>query len=84
MKEKVLKGTTGSQVLTVPPSFLNSLSKIAITEKTVLRSKKETNLNCPDYPLWNQERPYLSWDFYPNPEKFESVNLVSYKFKYKF
>ena len=72
MKEKVLK-SSNSNIIQVSPSILNSLSKIVITEKTMMRPKKEVILNCPEYPSWNQERPFLSWDFYPNPEKFESV-----------
>lgn len=75
MKEKVLKSTTGSNVIQVSPSILNSISKIVINEKSTLRPKKETLLNCPEYPSWNHERLYLSWDFYPNPEKFESVYI---------
>lgn len=76
MKEKVLK-STNSNVIQVSPSILNTLSKVIITEKTALRPKKETLLNCPEYPSWNQERPFLSWDFYPNPEKFESDSEIN-------
>ncbi|MFM7790144.1 MAG: hypothetical protein ACKO90_19100, partial [Microcystis panniformis] len=44
-----------------------------LAEKQLTRSKREMN-NCPEFPSWVQERQYLSWDFYPNPDKFESVN----------
>jgi len=73
MKEKVLKSSGNSNVIQVSPNILSSISKLVCTDKTVLRPKKETILNCPEYPSWNSERLYLSWDFYPNPEKFESV-----------
>ena len=71
MKEKVLKNTP--TVIALSPSILNSLSKNLLSDKTAMRSKKEAIVNCSDYPNWNHERLYLSWDFYPNPEKFESV-----------
>ena len=77
MKEKVLK-STNSNMIQVSPSILNSLSKIVISEKSVLRPKRESILNCPEYPSWSYERLYLSWDFYPNPEKFESVRSSIY------
>lgn len=68
-----MKSTTApNNVITLSPNIMSSLSKIALTEKTHQRQKKEI-ANCPEYPNWMSERPYLSWDFYPNPEKFESV-----------
>ena len=68
-----MKSTTApNNVITLSPNIMSSLSKIALTEKTHQRQKKEIT-NCPEYPNWMSERPYLSWDFYPNPEKFESV-----------
>ena len=70
MKEKVLKSSTGSNVITLPTNFLSSITKLA--EKQTTRTKREVN-NCPEYPSWVQDRSFLSWDFYPNPEKFESV-----------
>ena len=76
MKEKVLKNTS-SNVIQVTPSILSSLSKMGLSEKNTMRSKKkeESHVN-PDFPAWNQDRLYLSWDFYPNPEKFESVSTL--------
>lgn len=76
MKEKVLKNTS-SNVIQVTPSILSSLSKMGLSEKNTMRSKKkeESHVN-PDFPAWNQDRLYLSWDFYPNPEKFESDSQI--------
>lgn len=73
MKEKVLKGGT-SNIITLSPNILSSISKIALSDKTLTKSKKDSVLpNYPEYSNWIHDRPYLSWDFYPNPEKFESV-----------
>ena len=74
MKEKVLKSSTGNSVITLPSNVLSSISKLA--EKQLTRTKREVN-NCPEYPGWVQDRPFLSWDFYPNTEKFESVNIFN-------
>ena len=73
---QVLKNTSPN-VIQVSSSILNTISKVIITEKSALRPKKETLLNCPEIPSWNAERPFLSWDFYPNPEKFESDSEIN-------
>ena len=55
---------------------MSSISKIGLSEKTIggsLFKQKKEIANCPEYPSWVNERLYLSWDFYPNPEKFENV-----------
>jgi gamma-tubulin complex component 2 len=70
MKEKVLKSTTNS-IITLSPNILSSLSRIAQSDKSIHRQKKEP-INCPENPYWVQEHQFLSWDFYENPEKFES------------
>jgi hypothetical protein len=74
MKEKVLKNTTG--VITISPSIFSSISKIATSEKW--RNKKEISSQFPEFPSWVSERPFLSWDFYPDPEKFESVFISNF------
>lgn len=70
MKDKVLKGSS-SPIVTISASALTSISKIAFSDKSKSR-RKETKLQIyPEYPSWMNERPNLTWDFYPNPEKFE-------------
>ncbi|RMZ99511.1 gamma-tubulin complex component [Brachionus plicatilis] len=70
MKDKVLKGTS-SGIYTLSPTALTSISKLALSEKSKSR-RKETKLQIyPEYPSWMHERLNLTWDFYPNPEKFE-------------
>ena len=69
------KVNVGQSVISVSPNVLHSLSKAALTaEKLTTRPKKEA-LTCLEFPSWTQERQHLSWDFYPNLEKFDSVSI---------
>lgn len=70
MKDKVLKGAT-SGFITLSPTALTSISKLAFSEKSKNRRKESKFQIYPEFPIWMQERPNLTWDFYPNPEKFE-------------
>jgi hypothetical protein len=72
MKDRLLKPNPNPNFIPLSPNLLSSLPKNILTEKG--RLKKDTS-NCPEYPSWVQDRLYLSWDFYPNPEKFESVSI---------
>lgn len=74
MKEKLIKNTSNPNVISLSPNIISSISKIALSEKSVPKQKKDVP-NCPEYPSWVQDRLYLSWDFFPNPEKFESVSI---------
>ena len=71
MKDKVLKGTS-SGFITLSPNALTSISKLALSEKSKIRRKETSIPSYPEYPAWMNERPNLTWDFYPHPEKFES------------
>ena len=73
MKEKVLKSSALNNIITLSPNILSSLSKIALTEKSNNKQKKDQSI-CPENPYWIQDHFFLSWDFYPNPDKFESVS----------
>ena len=77
MKDRLLKPNPNPNVIPLSPNLLSSLPKNILSEKG--RLKKEMP-NCPEYPSWAQERLYLSWDFYPNPEKFESVSILTFDF----
>lgn len=70
MKDKVLKGTT-SGIITLSPTALTSISKLAFSEKSKSRRKECKFHIYPEFPSWMHERLNLTWDFYPNPEKFE-------------
>lgn len=74
MKEKVLKPSQ-SNVVPITPILMQSISKFALNndKSSTSRSKKEIT-NFPDYPSWVHDRLNLSWDFYPNPEKIDSVS----------
>lgn len=66
-------------MITVPSSVMSTISKIGgLSDKTAGKQtmNKREPMNCPEYPSWMNERPYLSWDFYPNPEKFETDSDV--------
>lgn len=79
MKEKVLKGNTNG-VITLSQNALSSISKLAISEKSMTSRRKRETTNFPEYPSWVHERLNLSWDFYPSVEKFESdceINKLS-------
>ena len=70
MKEKVLKPSSSSNIIT--SNLMHSLSRFNLDKSsaTTIRTKREIT-NCPDYPSWVHDRLHLSWDFYPNPEKLE-------------
>ena len=71
MKEKVMKSTFANEKTAyLPTNIFSSIHKLA--DKQMPRAKREIN-NCPEYPSWVHERSFLSWDFYPNTDKFESV-----------
>ena len=73
MKEKVMKSTFANEKTAyLPNNIFSSIHKLA--DKQMPRTKREIN-NCPEYPSWVQDRSFLSWDFYPNTEKFEPVIL---------
>ena len=81
MKEKVMK--TGGPV-TLSPNILSSLSN-KLSEKQLQqqqqqqqqnRPKKDVSGGGPEFSGWCHDRLHLSWDFYPNPDKFESVHIV--------
>jgi hypothetical protein len=73
MKDMLLKGVVNSSVVT------STVSKVLSTASSKSSLKLFSN-PVPEFPTWCKERSYLSWDFYPNPEKFEAVskkNLIN-------
>lgn len=81
MKEKVLRGSITPVPNFLTPTMISTMTK-ALIEKTnaiKLNQEQKTNLII-DYPSWCKDKPFLSWDFYPNPEKFEAVSLLSKNF----
>lgn len=79
----MLRTNQSNSVLTLSPTIMSSISRIGLTDRTLsgsalLKQKKDQlALNCPEYPSWVNERLYLSWDFYPNPEKFETDSEIN-------
>ena len=76
MKEKVLKGSTSIQNLNWNQATLQAFQK-SIAEKQTINKPALNQFQFTEFPAWYKERPYLSWDFYPNPEKFEAVNSLN-------
>jgi hypothetical protein len=76
MKEKILKSSASSTTISLPANAYSTMSISRLNEKSTRQIKKETSgQNFLEYPSWMNERAYLSWDFYQNPnsDKFDSV-----------
>jgi hypothetical protein len=71
MKEKLLQNNS-SGLINISSNILASLPKTSASDKTATKSKiSVSGSQFQDYPIWLNERAFLSWDFYPNSEKFE-------------
>ena len=71
MKEKVLRGGV-TPIPNIITSNMISMTK-ALLEKTNASKINQATTNLIEFPSWYKDRSFLSWDFYPNPEKFEAV-----------
>ena len=76
MKEKVLRSAPAQIPSLLTSNILASMSKTISIEKTNALKTNQTQNNLIEFPVWYKERQFMSWDFYPNPEKFEAVFIL--------
>jgi hypothetical protein len=72
MKEKVLRGAITTQIPNLMTTNMISMTKALIEKKSALKLNQTQN-SLIEFSSWYKDRTFLSWDFYPNPEKFEAV-----------
>jgi gamma-tubulin complex component 2 len=88
MKEKVMRGSTshstGLNNLSsgnINNKLVNSKTMILPSSSTSIQSAHKSNqreiMNLTQYPNWVNDRIFLNWDFFSNPDKFESDNEVN-------
>jgi hypothetical protein len=75
MKEKVLR-SGATQIPNLLTSNMISMTKALLIEKSNAQKTNQTQNNLIEFPAWQKDRQFMSWDFYPNPEKFEAVILL--------
>ena len=70
MKEKLLHGNL-SGIVNISPTILSNFPKSLTSDKLNKIANKTSTLQ--EYPSWFHEHIFLSWDFYPNPDKSEVI-----------
>ena len=53
-----------------------SMTKALIEKTNAMKLTQVQQNSLIEFPSWYKDRQFLSWDFYPNPEKFEAVYLL--------